>query len=675
MKKRRTSILYKLLLGIILPVIIIFISAAVLILHQIQVKITDVTNNELMASSEASARGISEFFTKNIEVTKQLGANYELEKLLIATTPGVRMEELPAFQEFMQTMKNICSLDPTTIAVSWIADVDSSQCLESSGWVSEEGEWDITTRSWFSEVKNSGAPIVTEPYLNSSTGAYVSSVITPVYRRDTQELLGVAAIDISVDSLKAMMKEYQLGETGFFLLLSKDNKIMYHPDEGFIDKTVTDAALSENIIQAFQASQEGLYIYSSGNINTHGYLSIAGDSGWKVLSGLPEKEFYSSYENLRIAITTIFCCGLLILIAIILLISSGIIRPLKKLNRAADSIANGDLEVEIGIRSQDETGQVAEAISRTVVRLKDYIAYIHEITAVLDQIAQGNFNYQVSLEYTGEFKKVKTALEGLSVSMSTTLSQIRVAAEQVAGGSDQVASGAQALSQGTTEQASAVEELSATISEISTQVSENARDAQEAGRVSGETAAIVEIGSQQMKDMGKAMEEISKRSSEIGNIIKTIEDIAFQTNILALNAAVEAARAGAAGKGFAVVADEVRNLSQKSAEAAKNTAELIEGSITAVKNGAMVADQTEESLLKIVESVQVTSKLVNKIAGASVEQANSIQQVTQGIDQIASVVQTNSATAEECAAASEELNGQAQMMKGMIERFTLKDIK
>ena len=239
-------------------------------------------------------------------------------------------------------------------------------------------------------------------------------------------------------------------------------------------------------------------------------------------------------------------------------------------------------------------------------------------------------------------------------------------------GSDQMASGAQALSQGSVQQAASVEELAATIAGISEHVQKTARNAADARDHSVRSGEETAVCNQEMKEMVAAMDEIGKRSTEIGKIIKTIEDIAFQTNILALNAAVEAARAGEAGKGFAVVADEVRNLAGKSASASKSTSELIQGAVTAVEKGMEIATETAQSLEKVVVSSQAISGLVDKIAEAAVEQSNSLEQVTGGMNQISNVVQTNSATAEESAATSEELSSQSQVLRNLVRQFKLR---
>ena len=346
-----------------------------------------------------------------------------------------------------------------------------------------------------------------------------------------------------------------------------------------------------------------------------------------------------------------------------------ITKPVSEIDNVARKIADGELNDQ----SKDELGVLAVNFNKTVTRLRDYVNYIDEISSILNEVADGNLLFQLTYDYAGEFAKVKTALEHISDSLNTTLTQINQSSEQVASGSDQVASGSQALSQGATEQASSIEELAATINDISQQVSQNAESAKNASRQASIVGEQITVSNDSMKHMTIAMNEISEKSSQIGKIIKTIEDIAFQTNILALNAAVEAARAGEAGKGFAVVADEVRNLASKSAEASKDTANLIEGSMQAVEKGTQIANSTAEQLSQVVSGAQEIVNTIDDIATASQRQSDSIRQVTTGVDQISSVIQTNSATAEESAAASEELSGQAQILKNLVSKFRLKD--
>ncbi len=352
-------------------------------------------------------------------------------------------------------------------------------------------------------------------------------------------------------------------------------------------------------------------------------------------------------------------------------LTGAITKPIRQLERSAEKIVKGDFNISITYKSRDEMGMLADAFRNMTQILEEVIS---DASRLLGEMADGNFDVRTHAEerYVGEFQSLLTSIRKLNRGLSATLGQINRSADQVAAGSDQVSIGAQALSQGSTEQAAAVEQLATTIAGISTQVKDTAEDALEARKQSTMAGDEAEECNKQMHDMMSAMEEITGTSDEIGKIIKTIEDIAFQTNILALNAAVEASRAGTAGKGFAVVADEVRNLASKSSAASQNTAELIESSIKAVTRGTQIADSTAQSLVKVVDEVSSASGKVDKIADAAEEQAGAIEQVTLGVNQISSVVQTNSATAQESAAASQELSEQADMLKKLVAKFILR---
>ena len=349
-------------------------------------------------------------------------------------------------------------------------------------------------------------------------------------------------------------------------------------------------------------------------------------------------------------------------------ITGSLTRPISEIEAAAEQMASGNLGISIGYRSKDELGKLSGSMNHMTATLKGYVQSIDE---VLGELARGNFTVETDTDFVGDFAPIKDSMTGIAESLSRTLLEIDQAAEQVASGSEQVSGGAQALSQGATEQASSIEELSATVDEISGNVRMNAENAQLSNRKVMETAEEIESGNAQMNELIVAMNEIKATTDQIGKIIKAIDDIAFQTNILALNAAVEAARAGAAGKGFAVVADEVRNLAAKSADAAKNTTQLIESSVKAVGNGASIAAETAEKLQSMKQKAEESSRLVDEITRASGDQANAVVQIMQGLEQIAVVVQTNSATAEESAAASEELNSQAQVLKSLVGQFRI----
>ncbi len=346
--------------------------------------------------------------------------------------------------------------------------------------------------------------------------------------------------------------------------------------------------------------------------------------------------------------------------------------PISEIANAAIKMAEGNLDVAVSYTSRDELGILAAQVGRLIRKLQ---MIIDDENKFLAKMAKGDLTVDsvCEAEYTGSFHPLLVSFRGIAEELNDTMRQISQSSSQVAGGAEQVSSGAQALAQGTSEQASAVQELVATINEISSKVNQNAENAQLAEATSGSVSTKMNVSNEKMQQMIQAMEDISNSSNEIGKIIKTIEDIALQTNILALNAAVEAARAGEAGKGFAVVADEVRSLANKSAEASKNISDLIENSLKVVENGKQITDDTAKSLLDAVKDVNEMTGIIGQISQASSDQAYSISQITIGMNQISDVVQTNSATAEESAAASEEMSSQSQLMKALVGRFKLKN--
>jgi len=381
-----------------------------------------------------------------------------------------------------------------------------------------------------------------------------------------------------------------------------------------------------------------------------------------------DKIYSKSKMSMLIIVFVVILISLISTIYIIRLITN----PIKEIDQTVRAVASGNLDKSITYTSKDELGILSANFNKTAARLKTYVNCLDELTEVINEIGKGKLTFKLKYDYSGDFEKVKTALENISDNLNYILGNINQSADQVASGADQLSSGSQTLSQGATEQAASAQQLAATVNEISRQISENANNANDAKNKMDLLGIEIKNSNEKMKKMIEAMNNINTSSDEIGRIIKTIEDIAFQTNILALNAAVEAARAGDAGKGFAVVAEEVRLLASKSAEAAKNTTSLIETSLAAVKDGNAIADGTAQSLNKVAEETLYVVDVIGKISDACDKQAIAVSQVTDGVDQISSVIQNTSATAQQSAATSQELSGQAQMLKNLIGRFQLK---
>lgn len=357
-------------------------------------------------------------------------------------------------------------------------------------------------------------------------------------------------------------------------------------------------------------------------------------------------------------------------IMVMLITQMRILRPIMSVRDQMGEISQGNLSADFPMHSDtSEIGMLVDSIHETKRELKKYIK---DIDSKLADMAQGNMDLSIGHNYRGEFLPIQNAMRQILDSLNYALSQINKTAENVSEESSRMASDAQLLSDGAVQQASAVEELSSSIQELSKQVDNTSSDADTAWKCSTEAAQLLLAANEKMALLTTAMGEISDASQQIGGIIKTIEDISFQTNILALNAAVEAARAGEAGKGFAVVADEVQNLANKSAISAQHITDLIENSIKMIKNGSSLSTETTEALASVVVGAKQATSLIEQIAESATQQSQSLHQLTMGMEQIAEVVQTNASTAEKSAASAQELFKHSKDLKVSVQKFQLR---
>lgn len=669
---KKTGIREKMLRNIITPTIIILVIVALVILLIVKASVNELRSNEITAESREVANEIDSYFTKYLAIAEELAANNEIKSLFQSVTPGNKISDAKNFDSVLTTMTNVRNTDQENILVCWLADVDSSQCFEdkNSGYISELNDWDITERSWYTAVSGAGTTILTEPYENSSTGEMVASVISPIFS-DSNELLGVCAVDISMKTLSTMMSKHTLGKSGFFMLMTGSGNIMYAHDKNLINTSLQNSGIDEKVINALADNKDAELTYKWNGSTQHGYYALIENCGWAVLSGMPSLEYNEAIYKLFVAVGGFFIIAIIVLFVLIKRIATGIVKPLKHLEQAAGEIAVGNLDVHVDVQSNDEVGAVASAINKTVVRLKEYIVYIDEITEILHEVADGNLRFELKQAYVGEFQKIKNGLENLSERLVFTLHNINETSMQVSGGSEQIADGAQSLADGATSQAAAIEELQASVTEIAEQVDLNAQSANDAKDRAENVGKELIFSNEQMGKAVDAMKEISHCSAEIENIITTIEEIADQTNLLSLNASIEAARAGDMGSGFAVVAGEVGKLAGESMGAVQTSSTLIRNSLEAVSKGTEIVNTAAAQMEQALGHVKSLQELIENIDEASQRQNASIEQIKCALEDVSEVITDNSAMAEESAAASEQLSAQSQSLTELIQEFKI----
>lgn len=533
-------------------------------------------------------------------------------------------------------------------------------------------DFDALSKSWYQNGVQSEDFILGDVYFDEDSRSYVVGA-SGVLKSRSGAVRGVAAADVYLDSISEIVSAIRLEETGgIFLVDTRTDTIIGHRDPGMTGKKLNEIGSGIYDYAAGQVlgGQTGLSVYD----NTYVQVADVPGSDWKAVAYVSRSEVLQElYQLAAVVVVLALLAVAAMLILVIIQVRRVIGRPVAELSRAATRIAEGELNQEIRYQSKDELGVLADDFNRVTVRLRDYVRYIDEISRTLYEIAEGNLTFTLENEYTGEFAKIKDSLEEISRSLNGTMGQLRAASRDVASGAEQVSSGAMTLSQGASEQSAEVETLAGHIDSVSDSVHKIAQGALEADRIAFAVKDGLLESSGKMQTLTQAIQRISSKSAEINKIVKTIEDIAFQTNILALNAAVEAARAGAAGKGFAVVADEVRRLAGKSSEAAQETTALLSQTVESMDEGVRAAQDTSDSMLTVVSQADKMSSLISGIAEYTKQQTVNAEEITHGIGQIASVVQSNVATAEASAAASEELSGQAAMLKEMVAKFRLKE--
>ena len=517
-------------------------------------------------------------------------------------------------------------------------------------------------KEYYEKAKETQKTVITDVYEDLLNGEKIISISRPMVFKG--KFIGVVFLDVDVNIFSSIQQADSRFPSLFTNILDEHGDVIYSQDKDIIGKPIIEEK-TENEAKKISAKLQEGKLFS--------LMEIMGNTWWIMLS-VKNREFMAPIYAVIILSFFLASAAVFTMVLVLFTLIKKSLRPLQKIAKVGGKVARGDFSEEITYLKDDEIGQIGNGFQEVMNRIKEITADLQE---KLEELAKGNFRVNLEEEEKdqGEYHPLIDSLRSIRADLNATILEIQKSASEVSSSSDQVSSGAQSLSQGATEQASSVQELSASMSDIDHSIKITTKKAEEAKGLSERTGSAVTLSNQKMEEMSKAMEEITEKSSEIGKIIKTIDDIAFQTNILSLNAAIEAARAGEAGKGFAVVADEVGNLAQKSAKAAQNTGVLIEETKEAVERGARITRETGESLSDVVKRVGKIKAMISDITKETLRESEGMSQLTIGMDQISAVVQNNSATAEESAAAAEELSGQAGILDDLVSKFKLQEEK
>lgn len=629
--------------------------------------LTSANNTQLQQDSQAAALDVEKYFVPFERMVEQQAIHKDVIEYLKDTQTGQAMDASKMYSVVAAEMAEIQSLDAAHILAMWVADMDANGVISSDGYVSGS-DFDITTRDWYA-CTQLGKTMLTESYVDASTGEMVVSVVTPIY--DGSQIIGISGMDISIGEIKGMMSGYTIGKEGFTMLLSQSGNFLYHQNDDLIDTLIEDMEITSNVVTAVKEHHTELMRYKANGEEKWGYVSAVGDTGLVTLSCIPSGQYYSSLVSAVVVLLLVFISGFVFIVVVMSKAATKIVEPLMELDEAAMQLAEGNLNVTLNVQSDDEVGDLGRSIGKTVARLKEYINYIDEISEVLAYMADGKLAIQLRYEYAGEFQKVKEALIHISDSMREVMTDIAQSSNQVTAGSEELAKAAQGIAEGAEMQAASVEELLATTTTVAEQVKENRDDSNKSATYTKEVAEMMEASRHQMATMREAMDKIQESSHKVVGVIKTIEDIAEQTNLLSLNASIEAARAGEAGKGFAVVAGEIGSLANESANAVNTTRNLIQLSIDEVERGNAIVNDVVEALKQATERVEAANDMIQNSAQSAEIQLQSMNQIRIGVEEISQSIQDNSAVAEETSATSQELAAQAVVLNELVQRFEL----
>ena len=665
-----------------LKVTLIVLAAQVLVFAVLCVLISSsVTNNirkAALGAMEVSAQDRSEIIKNFVQSAEDtLTAYVKAEQIKNILNNPANESHFAAAQEYSEGYAADLQNLEGIYASSWDTHVLTHSNPEYVGMVTRPGDSD--KKMLHDSILAANGVYNTGIIISPASGEQIISMYKAVMN-DNGDPIGLGGIGIYtsglVDTLNSLPIEF-IPSAEYYLINVETGEYIFHPDNTKI-ATVASDQFAVDFVNSFKGKKEdasGSIVYNEGGTGYVAAYSVMADRGWVFLVTDVQSEVFAAVNYLRMNLIIICVIIVIVLSVIVYVLINTSIRPIKKVEAVIERLGNIRLDtsddiVQLASRN-DEMGSIANTVNKLNHNLK---SAVDDICRIIGEIANENLAVDTEVNkhlYIGDFEVLSTDLYTIKKNLVEVIRDIYVSSEQVHAGSEQVSTAAQVLAQGSVEQSASTETMLTSVDNIDSFAKANAENCDRARQLMAQTAQGVEAVNEKVQSLSGAMVNINNMSAQIGTIIKTIEDIAFQTNILALNAAIEAARAGEAGKGFAVVADEVRNLASKSAEAAGDTTGLIEQSVNAVNDGVKIMDQTLEAMHSLGEFASSVKDIVDKIAESNNTQHNMLSAINSDISQVSDVVQANSATAEQCAAAAEELSGQAKILEDSIGRFKL----
>ncbi len=617
-----------------------------------------------------NARGIDDMMTKTVGPATQMAADaveWRMESYWTA------LQEAAASDIFQTSGPTAPELIPIRDEIAQRNGFLYVGKIDADGFSSTGDSY--ADQDYFQQCKETKKPYISDIMNDGQQMIFLLEV--PILNDGRFE--GVVYGGINAEFLSDIVVNLAMGNDGVAYVLDKKGNVIGHREASIVkegsnmieaakaDSSLADiAAVNQRMVQG----ETGFGAYNFfGDNKFVGFAPIGGNQNWSIAIEASQREFKSTLDQSIMLTIVVVLLVIISTFPVAVLVGRSISGPIRICVNRLERLADGDLHTPIPVvKSRDETAKLAKALDTTVFRLNDVM---QDVTYHLGLMGDGDFHEEITRTYWGDFEKMEKSIKAIHSSLKETFQQIRQSSETVASGAAQVANGAKTLSHGVTEQSNTIRELSVTATNIEESAKQTVAAAEDAGQYVEQASTQLVTSVDYVRDLNIAMEKISRSSSEISNIINTIENIAFQTNILALNASVEAARVGAAGKGFAVVADEVRSLASQSDEAAKATKELIESSIIAVAEGSQAVNRVTESLDKTNSIAQNVTTSMNTMVAAVESQTAAIFQITEGIEQISAVIQNTSATSEQSAATSQELSTQSLLMNESVLKFRL----